>query len=125
VLAECYTVEPMVCIDPKAKPIVGLARVGMIRSTEPPRGKVTDRANWYDYVHANDFPTIAVIQDIDDRPAMARIGVRCSPPSTRRLAPSGDGVDDLVPRRSTRVMWCDDDEGLAERAASFAAANAG
>ena len=62
-----YTVEPMVCIDPKAKPIVGLARVGMIRSTEPPRGKVTDRADWYDYVHATDFPTIAVIQDIDDR----------------------------------------------------------
>ncbi len=30
-----FTVEPMVCIDHKAKPIVGLARVGMIRSTEP------------------------------------------------------------------------------------------
>src|SRR3984885_10345569 len=60
-----FTVEPMVCIDPKAKPIVGLARVGMIRSTEAPRGKVTDRADWYDYVHATDFPTIAVIQDID------------------------------------------------------------
>ena len=41
-----YTVEPMVCIDPKAKPIVGLARVGMIRSTEPARGKVTDRADY-------------------------------------------------------------------------------
>jgi regulator of RNase E activity RraA len=62
-----YTVEPMVCIDPKAKPIVGLARVGMIRATEPPRGKVTDRADWYDYVHATDFPTIAVIQDVDGR----------------------------------------------------------
>ena len=36
-----YTVEPMVCLDPKAKPIVGVARV--------------------------DFPTIAVIQDIDGR----------------------------------------------------------
>ena len=57
----------MVCLDPKAKPIVGLARVGMIRSTEPPRGKVTDRADWYDYVAATDFPTIAVIQDIDGR----------------------------------------------------------
>ena len=45
-----YTVEPMVCLYPMAKPIVGLARVGMIRSTEPPRGKVTDRADWYDYV---------------------------------------------------------------------------
>jgi len=60
-----FTVEPMVCLYPKAKPIVGLARVGMIRSTEAPRGKVTDRADWYEYVAATDFPTIAVIQDID------------------------------------------------------------
>jgi hypothetical protein len=43
-----FTVEPMVCIDHKAKPIVGLARVGMIRSTEVARGKVTDRADWFD-----------------------------------------------------------------------------
>ena len=62
-----FTVEPMVCIDHKAKPIVGLARVGMIRSTEPPRSKVTDRADWYDYVARVDFPTIAVLQDIDGR----------------------------------------------------------
>jgi regulator of RNase E activity RraA len=62
-----YTVEPMVCTDPKAKPIVGLARVGMIRSTEQPRGKVTDRADWYDYVARTDLPTIAVLQDIDGR----------------------------------------------------------
>ena len=27
-------------------------------------------------------------------------------------------VDDMVPRRSVRVVWCDDGEGLAERAAS-------
>lgn len=60
-----YTVEPMVCIDPKAKPIVGLARVGMIRSMEPPRSKVTDRADWYDYVAPDGLPTIAVLQDID------------------------------------------------------------
>jgi rhodanese-related sulfurtransferase len=26
-------------------------------------------------------------------------------------------IDDLVPRRTTRVVWCDDGEGLAERAA--------
>src|SRR5215467_10337070 len=26
-------------------------------------------------------------------------------------------VDDLVPRRGTRVIWCDDGEGLAARAA--------
>ena len=62
-----YTVEPMACIDPKAKPIVGVARVGMIRSTEQPRGKVTQREDWYDYVARQDFPTIAVLQDIDGR----------------------------------------------------------
>ncbi len=27
-------------------------------------------------------------------------------------------VDEMVPRRSTRVVWCDDGEGLAERAAT-------
>src|SRR6476469_8262002 len=27
-------------------------------------------------------------------------------------------VDEMVPRRSTRVVWCDDGEGLADRAAS-------
>jgi regulator of RNase E activity RraA len=60
-----FTVEPMVCIDHKAKPIVGLARTGMIRATEPPRSKVTDRADYYDYVARKDLPTIAVLQDID------------------------------------------------------------
>ena len=68
-----FTVEPMVAIDPKAKPIIGLARVGMIRAKEPPRGKVVDRADWYDYVAPQDFPTIAVIQDIDDKPGYGRL----------------------------------------------------
>jgi len=31
-------------------------------------------------------------------------------------------VDDLVPRRATRVVWCDDNEGLAARAAARMAA---
>ena len=31
-------------------------------------------------------------------------------------------VDDLVPRRGARVVWCDDGEGLAERAAARMAA---
>ena len=63
-----FTVEPMVCIDPKAPPIVGLARVGMIRAKEPAQGKVPDRLEWYDYVAAKELPTIAVLQDLDDRP---------------------------------------------------------
>src|ERR1700760_3049371 len=31
-------------------------------------------------------------------------------------------IDDLVPRRATRVVWCDDNEGLAPRAAARMAA---
>jgi regulator of RNase E activity RraA len=63
-----FTVEPMVCADPKLKPIVGLARTGLIRAKEKPRGTIPPREDWYEYVAAGDLPTIAVIQDIDDRP---------------------------------------------------------
>jgi regulator of RNase E activity RraA len=63
-----FTVEAMVAVDRKFPPIVGLARTGLIRAKEPPRGPVPQREDWYDYVAAGDLPTIAVIQDIDDRP---------------------------------------------------------
>jgi regulator of RNase E activity RraA len=63
-----FTVEPMVCFDKSLKPIVGPARVGMIRAREAPRGKPFDRAAWYDYVADADLPPVVVIQDIDDRP---------------------------------------------------------
>ncbi len=63
-----FTVEPMVPIEPKLPPIVGLARVGMIRAKEAPRGKVASRLDWYDYVADADLPTIIVLQDLDDRP---------------------------------------------------------
>jgi hypothetical protein len=63
-----FTVEPMVAADRKLPPIVGLARTGMIRAKEPPRGPVPPREDWYDYVAAVDLPTLAVLQDIDDRP---------------------------------------------------------
>jgi regulator of RNase E activity RraA len=63
-----FTVEPMVAADRKLPPIVGLARTGLIRAREKPRGKIPSREDWYDYVAAGDLPTIAVIQDIDDRP---------------------------------------------------------
>jgi regulator of RNase E activity RraA len=63
-----FTVEPMVAAERKLPPIVGLARVGTIRAKEPPRGKIADRLDWYDYVAATEFPTVAVLQDIDDRP---------------------------------------------------------
>ena len=63
-----FTVEPMVAVDPKAPPIIGLARVGTIRAKEPPRGAVTKREDWYDYVGEADLPTVVVLQDLDDRP---------------------------------------------------------
>jgi regulator of RNase E activity RraA len=63
-----FTVEPMVAVDRKFPPIVGLARTGTIRARENPRGPIADRVEWYDYVAAGDLPTIAVIQDVDDRP---------------------------------------------------------
>jgi regulator of RNase E activity RraA len=63
-----FTVEPMVAADRKLPPIVGLARTGFIRASERPKGPIPSREGWYDYVAAHDLPTIAVLQDIDDRP---------------------------------------------------------
>ncbi|MFZ0206956.1 MAG: RraA family protein [Roseiarcus sp.] len=63
-----FTVEPMVAADRKLPPIVGLARTGLIRAKEPPRGPIPPREDWYDYVAAQELSTIAAIQDIDDRP---------------------------------------------------------
>src|ERR1700730_15537882 len=63
-----FTVEPMVCVDAKLPPIVGLARTGTIRAKEPPRGHVANRLDWYDYVAKTDLPTVVVLQDVDDRP---------------------------------------------------------
>jgi len=63
-----FTVEPMVAAHPKLPPIVGVARVGMIRAKEAPRGVVPARLEWYDYVADADLPTIVLLQDLDDRP---------------------------------------------------------
>lgn len=63
-----FTVEPMLAADRKLPPIVGLARTGLVRAREESRGPIPPREDWYDYVAAKGFPTIAVIQDIDDRP---------------------------------------------------------
>ena len=53
-----FTVEPMVVVDRKLPPIVGLARTGLIRAKEPPRGPIPPREDWYDYVAAGAMPTI-------------------------------------------------------------------
>jgi regulator of RNase E activity RraA len=66
--ATGFTIEPAAVADPKLKPIVGLARTGMIRAKAPPRGPIPSREAWYDYVEAAGLPTIVVIQDLDDPP---------------------------------------------------------
>ncbi len=64
-----FTTRQMVCADRKLKPIVGLARTGLIRSREVPRGPIPPREDWYEYVSSGDgIPTIALLQDIDDLP---------------------------------------------------------
>ena len=63
-----FTVEPMIAADRALPPIVGLARTGLIRAREAPRAPVPPREAWYDYVAADGIPTIALLQDIDDRP---------------------------------------------------------
>jgi regulator of RNase E activity RraA len=62
-----FTIEPMVAADRTLKPIVGLARTALIRAKERPRGPIPPREEWYEYVAAGDLPTIAAIQDVDDR----------------------------------------------------------
>jgi regulator of RNase E activity RraA len=70
-----FTVEPMVALhpDPAKAPIIGLARTGTVRAKEPPRGKVADRLDWYDYVARAELPTIVVLQDLDDRPGYGAV----------------------------------------------------
>jgi regulator of RNase E activity RraA len=63
-----FTTQPLIPIEPKLPPIVGLARVGMIRAKEAPRGKIANRLDWYDYLADADLPTIVVLQDLDDTP---------------------------------------------------------
>ena len=63
-----FTTEPMVAADRTLKPMVGVARVGMIRAKEAPRGAVASRLDWYDYVADADLPTVVLLQDLDDRP---------------------------------------------------------
>ncbi len=63
-----FTVEPMVAADRALPPMVGLARVGMIRAKAAPRDTPADRLDWYDYVADADLPTVVVLQDLDERP---------------------------------------------------------
>lgn len=63
-----YTKRPLLPARRNLPPIVGRARVARIRAVAPPKGKVPDRADWYDYVAKADVPTVVVIEDIDEVP---------------------------------------------------------
>jgi len=63
-----FTIEPMVAADRSLPPMVGVARVGMIRAKEAPRDTVASRLDWYDYVADAQFPSVVVLQDLDEPP---------------------------------------------------------
>jgi regulator of RNase E activity RraA len=92
-----FTVEPMVVVDRKFPPIVGLARTGLIRAKEPPRGPIPPREDWYEYVAVDGLPTIAVIQDIDDRPGFGAFWGE-----VQTTVHAGLGVDGCVTNGSFR-----------------------
>jgi rhodanese-related sulfurtransferase len=65
--------------------------------------------------HLHDGGEIALLDAREEVPFDARhlLMAACVPLSRLEML-----VDEMVPRRSVRVVWCDDGEGLAERAAS-------
>lgn len=67
----------------------------------------------------HDGAEIALLDAREDLPFGRRhlLMASCVPLSRLELL-----IDDLVPRRATRVVWCDDNEGLAARAAARMAA---
>jgi len=64
-----FTVEPMVAVDPKLPPIVGLARTAQIRSSTPFDGAARKQKlfGYYESLSADGLPTVAVVQDVDEQ----------------------------------------------------------
>jgi regulator of RNase E activity RraA len=61
-----FTTEPLVCPFPNLKPVVGVARTGMIRSVRPNKSIGADkRVSYYEYVSKGELPRIAILQDLD------------------------------------------------------------
>jgi regulator of RNase E activity RraA len=68
-----FTVHNVIAADRSLPPMVGLARVGTIRTKESPRSGIVTRAEWYDYVADADLPSVVVLQDLDDIPGYGAI----------------------------------------------------
>jgi regulator of RNase E activity RraA len=69
-----FTNRTFICADPKLPPMVGFARTATLRSSQPSPMSAADLRNhrmaYYEYVAAPPHPTIVVIEDIDERPAL-------------------------------------------------------
>ncbi|HZF77286.1 MAG TPA: RraA family protein [Acetobacteraceae bacterium] len=67
-----FTIRPFTAANPSLPPMIGLARTGTIRAAAPSgRPKERDREvrlGWYEHVERAAFPTIVVLQDLDDTP---------------------------------------------------------
>jgi regulator of RNase E activity RraA len=67
-----FTVHPLVCVHPQAKPIVARARTATIRAATPseldPAAARRAILEYYRYVGAPPHPTITVIEDLDPVP---------------------------------------------------------
>lgn len=67
-----FTTAPFTVRDPGLAPVVGVARTATIRATSmPEQDEAAGRARrlrWYEHVAARDWPTVAVIHDLDRRP---------------------------------------------------------
>ena len=61
-----FTTSPGVTIADDPTAMVGVARVGTIRSRERASSAPVDRFDWYDYVGDANLPTIIVLQDLDE-----------------------------------------------------------
>jgi regulator of RNase E activity RraA len=65
-----FTTEPLVCVRPELRPLVGIARTATIRSAHPSDLSADEALAWsdayYSYVDDGPKPSVAVIQDIDE-----------------------------------------------------------
>lgn len=64
-----FTTEQFFCLNPKAEPIVGIAKTASVRSLRPsaktPTELIEHRAKYYTYVGKGKLPKICVMQDLD------------------------------------------------------------
>lgn len=67
--ATGFSVEPFVCRDPAAAPMVGYARTATIRAMEPsgrqPADDLAMRIGYYRHIAEGPAPTVTVIEDLD------------------------------------------------------------